>query len=254
MAKKQLKAVGQILSNADYEIWSPLQGSQFTLHSPTYTIPVTGSNKSGNLIRWYIYQWNAGSGAFGPPIGSGSCPAVVGSFSGNTLAWNNTCNDPISGDDRYFEADEYGGRNLPLADEFGVHLVGRYWSWHEPVPAELILHCAVRSGCNPAGKLLRRPTPLFHCKDAEAPCVWYSQALRWSDSDNQAHWLLKLADAHTWSLVLRRMSGDHVDYELDTKKSKQKHPFPIRPTLVAAEGEEFASFKWPKTITINAAE
>jgi hypothetical protein len=188
MAKKQTKTVGQILTSADYDIWSPLQGSQFTVTSSNDKIPVMGSNKSGNLIRWYIYQWQPGSGAFGAPIGSGSAPASVGSFSGNTVADGSGCYE-VGSNNRFFEAHEYGGGNIVLADEFGVHPPGcRFWTFHEPVPAELTLHCDVHTGSDPADELLRRPTPLFHCKDAEAPCSWYSLALRWSDNDNHAHW------------------------------------------------------------------
>ena len=114
------------------------------------------------------------------------------------------------------------------------------------LPVELTLHldfpieCDNQSTC----RQLNRPTPLIHAQDPAFACSWFSRAIDLADDGgNPAFWMLQKTALDTWTLYLRRVSGQLAVYQL---KSKIKH-FPIQ----LKKGRATKEFNWPSTITIS---
>jgi len=118
-----------------------------------------------------------------------------------------------------------------------------------PQPVALRFHLSppVQDGIVAAPYQVNQPTRLIHAQDPNFSCCWFSRAIDLEETGNPAYWMLQKTASDTWSLCLRRVSGDLAAYNLKTRK----HSFPI--TLKKSRvGKEFK--KWPRTVTISPAE
>jgi hypothetical protein len=122
----------------------------------------------------------------------------------------------------------------------------KYFAKDEVLPIGLTLQLdAPLKGGNEFGRQqLNRPALLIHAQDPAFACCWFSRAIDLGDEyGNPAFWMLQKTASDTWSLFLRRVSGEIAAYHL---QSKIKH-FPIQ----LKKDKTTKDFEWPSTITIS---
>jgi hypothetical protein len=113
-----------------------------------------------------------------------------------------------------------------------------------PVGLTLQLDAPVVGGHEFGCEQLSRPTLLIHAQDPAFACCWFSRAIDLGDeSGNPAFWMLEKTAKDTWSLCLRRVSGQVAAYDLKSKGEG----FPIK----LEKGKTTKDFKWPATLTIG---
>jgi len=156
---------------------------------------------------------------------------------------------------RYFSAynDDYNS-----GFSFGVYeysdpqdLRPEFFGADQPVIVSLVLQLDVTRAAafGAACDMLCRPTPLIYSQDRNFPWCWFSRPIDISpESGNPAFWMLKWTPPDTWTLYLRRFSGDLATYFMKTRK---KGVFPLRLALSRRNSREYD--KWPKIVTINPA-
>jgi len=127
-----------------------------------------------------------------------------------------------------------------------------YFGAEQPVVLALLLRfdTAAQADSPTAGEQLNRPVLLIHSQDHNFPWCWFSRPIDLSPgSGNPAFWMLKWSSPDTWTLYLRRFSGDLATYRVRTR---QRGRFPLRLGLTSRDSGHLE--KWPRTVTIRPAE
>jgi hypothetical protein len=113
-----------------------------------------------------------------------------------------------------------------------------------PVSLTLQLDASLQGGSELGRQQLNRPALLIHAQDPSFACCWFSRAIDLGDeSGNPAYWMLQKTAIDTWSLCLRRVSGEMAVYHSNSKNGR----FPIK----FKKGRTTRDFKWPAHITIS---
>jgi len=123
----------------------------------------------------------------------------------------------------------------------------RFWPADQPLPVALNLQLdsPVSGDVSGCGQV-NRPALLIHAQGEQFASCWFSRAVDFGDeSGNPAFWMLEKTAMDTWSLFLRRVSGDVAAYHLKIKKN-DSFPIKLKRGVVSKELK-----KWPRTITIS---
>lgn len=116
-----------------------------------------------------------------------------------------------------------------------------------PVPIHLTVRfdAPLKGGTESARLKLNQPAKLTHAHDPSFACCWFSRIIDLGeDGENPACWMLQKKDKETWTLCLRRVSGELAEYRI---KSKARE-FPVK---LKKQGRSSREFKWPASVTIS---